>query len=672
MWRARSSVARSSVAVLALLASAPAVAQPDAAQPDDADAPVEAPRGPVAQYYRQLERMGLVDVESGDKDTLRAELGAAEALLRDGDAIDAAVALYAIVETPRYEAFTDFVEYQNAEYDLGVALAGAGAYGAALDAFERVLRRGPDATYWAPAHRRAVDVALETRDHAGVLARLAAIRSRTAIPASAAGERAYLRGRAAYDAGKLADAERQLATISKQSRLYSSALYLRGVIRTRQGHYRAAAEAFCEIADTPDTDKLTFVVDDRYFTVKDLARLGLARIAHEQGEYDDAYYHYFQIPEDSNRLPDALFEASWSMYQKRELATARDLVAEFLDTFPSSPMWPEANLLAGYVELADCRFDEAQAWYDGVVKRLDPVVAELDRVRHDPDARSSLFDRALVRWRGERDTDHGTLATRRPTDVTDQALGLLRLDPEYVRLHDAISGMRRAAGAAPGLVRTWSGLARRVRADRVGTISVESSQAEEAASAHGVAGDLDHLAEQVASGRRELARARRTGTIDRETAKQEEARLAELAEKVDEARGRAHRVADDADAAAAQRAETSLRPLLAADLAAARRLDRRARALLATLEERADARAQQAIDDLYRATKRVADKAKLGKIDAVIGQKQALDIQVQDLAQGRFPAELHGRLWDAGMIGDDEEVWPFEGEFWADEYEGWR
>ena len=92
-----------------------------------------------------------------------------------------------------------------------------------------------------------------------------------------------------------------------------------------------------------------FVVDERYFTIKDLARLGLGRIAHEQGEYDDAYYHYFQIPDDSAYLPDALFEASWSMYQKRELATARDLVHEFLATFPSSPLWPEASLLAGYV-----------------------------------------------------------------------------------------------------------------------------------------------------------------------------------------------------------------------------------------------------------------------------------------------------------------------------------
>ena len=660
--RARSA----SLVVAALLASAPAAAQPDAAE------------APIARYFTELEQMGLVDVESGDQETLERELDAAERLLRDGDAIDAAVALYAIVETPRYAAFTDFVEYQNAEYYLGVALANARAYGAALDAFERVLRRGPDATYWGPAHRRAVDVALETRDHAGVLARLEAIRHEAPLTVSASGERAYLRGRALYEQGKLTEAEGQLAQISRKSRLYSSALYLRGVIQARRGNLRDAAGAFCEIADTPDTDKFTFVVDDRYFTIKDLARLGLGRIAHEQEEYDDAYYHYFQIPEDSNRLPDALFEASWSMYQKRELGTARDLVKEFLDAFPSSPMWPEANLLAGYVELADCEFDAAQAWYDGVVERLDPVVEELDRIRKDPDARGRLFDRAIGRWRqgkhGPTDPeDASVLAADRPGDVTAQALGLLRLDPEFVRLHEAISGLRRAAGEAPGIVRLWSGLARRVRADQVGKVTGEADlAAEEAADAGAIAGDLAQLAEQVDRARAEIRRARRAGTIDRDVAKAEEARLAGLAERVAAAEARARELAAAADDAAAESTRASLRPLLAADLAAARRLDRRAAALLVQLEDKADALAQRQIDALYTTTKRVADKAKLGKIDAVIGQKQALDIRVQDLAQGRFPPELHGRLWELGMIGDDEEVWPFEGEYWADEYEGWR
>ncbi|MCA9677602.1 MAG: hypothetical protein KC464_21445, partial [Myxococcales bacterium] len=116
----------------------------------------------------------------------------------------------------------------------------------------------------------------------------------------------------------------------------------------------------------------------------------------------------------------------------------------------------------------------------------------------------------------------------------------------------------------------------------------------------------------------------------------------------------------------------SLRPLLEADLAQARGLERRSRDLLRRLERAGEQLAQHSIDKLHHDTKRVLDKARLGKIDAVIGQKQALDIQVQDLAQGRFPPELFGRLWEAGMIGDDEEVWPFEGEYWSDEYEGWR
>ena len=162
----------------------------------------------------------------------------------------------------------------------------------------------------------------------------------------------------------------------------------------------------CEIAATPDDDKFTFVVDDRYFTIKDLARLGLGRLAHEQGEYDDAYYHYFQIPDDSSYLPDALFEASWSMYQKRELATSRDLVKEFLKEFPSSPLWPEASLLAGYVELADCKFDESQKWYDKLVARLQPIV---DDDRQGPQGSASsatqLFavrDHAVPRGQADR------------------------------------------------------------------------------------------------------------------------------------------------------------------------------------------------------------------------------------------------------------------------------
>ncbi|HET9626805.1 MAG TPA: tetratricopeptide repeat protein, partial [Kofleriaceae bacterium] len=648
--------------------AAPPPAPPAAAPARQAD--------PITQYFTQLEAMKLVDAESGNLDSLRKELGTAEQLLRDGAFVNAAVALFLIVKSPRYASFTDFVEMQNAEYDLGVALARAGSYGAALDALEVTLRRGPAAPYWGPAHRRVVDIALETRDHAGVLARLEAIKTADPIPVSAAGERAYLRGRAAYDHSLLADAEAELIQISKQSRLYSSAVYLRGVIRARQGKFKDAADAMCEIAATEDTDKFSFVVDERYFTIKDLARLGLGRIAHENGEYDDAYYHYFQIPDDSAYLPDALFEASWSMYQKRELATARDLVQEFLKTFPSSPLWPEASLLAGYVELADCKFDDSQKWYDQLTAKLSPIVDTLDRVRKDPELRKQLFATAITRFHEVKDT--GELSGKKaaqvvPATAMDQLVALLRLDPKFLRLNDAITGMHEQAGFAPSVVREWQHLAEQVGETKVGKISsARTVEQEQLADANALVEDMRRLASQIQDQKTEIARARRDGVLSAEDADAEIVRLEHLLERARTAEKNAVTAADRAADTTSNATQAGIRPLIQGDIADARRLDKAAHALYDKLVQAGDRLAQQAVDRLYNETRRVLDKAKLGKVDAIIGQKRKLDIAVQDLAAGRFPEELIGKLWNASQIGDDEEYWPWQGEYWADEYAGWR
>jgi TolA-binding protein len=601
----------------------------------------------LADYFRALTADKLVDVDSGNLTTLRKELGDAEVLLRGGAALDAAVALFAIVESPRYAAFGDFVEMQNAEYDLALALIRSGSYGAAMTTVERILARGPTAPYWGPAHRRAVDLALETRDHAGVLARLEAVPSSEPIPASAAGERAYLRGRIAYEAGKFEDAEAQLGSITKKSRLYSSALYLRGVIQARTGRWQGAATAMCEIAATPDDDRFSFMVDERYFTIKDLARLGLGRLAHERGEFDDAYYHYFQIPEDSSYLSEALFEAAWSMYQKRELATARDLVSEMLRTFPTAPMWPEASLLA-----------------------------EIDRTRKDPAARRRLVTTALTRWREQKKlgTVDGAKEGSQPArDASEEVVALLRLEPGFVRLADAVLGAQRLSAESGRVTQLWQGLARQVKSAAVGKVSAGTSSEQDALSdAAAVAQDFTRLAQAAESARDDLARARANGAVSAQDAAPEDQRLAELLAKIQARRQQARRATDDAAAALPAGASAGLRPLLERDIGEARRLDRASAELLDKLLAASDQLALAMVERLYKDTRRVLDKAKLGKVDAVIGQKRKLDIQVQDLAAGRFPAELIGRLWNAGQIGDDEEIWPLEGEYWADEYEGYR
>jgi TolA-binding protein len=658
---------------LAIVCALAAVAQAKATTPEGEKPAVD---DPLAKYFSTLAQMKLIDVESGTLETLKRDLAIGERLLRDGAYTNAAVALYAIVKSPRYSAFTDFIEFENAEYDLAVALERSGAYGAALEITDQILARGPASKYWGPGERVAVDIAIETRDYAGVLARIEAIKTSDPIPPSAAGERAYLRGRAAYEAGKLADAEGELVTISKKSRLYSSAVYLRGVIRARRGEYKDAAEAMCEVAATGDADKISFVVDDRYFTIKDLARLGLGRIAHEQGEYDDAYYHYFQIPDDSAYLPDALFEASWSMYQKRELATSRDLVHEFLNTFPSSPMWPEASLLAGYVELADCKFDDSQKWYDALTAKLQPIVDEIAKAKQDPELRKQLVEKAVTRFHEVKAT--GEIEGKKPgTEKAetpfDQMAALLRLDPRFLRLDDAVTGSHELADSAGQVVRQWQNLAQQVSEAHVSKVSAgKTLEQEQLADANAVLEDLRRLGQQVVDQRGEIARARREGTLPADVAKEELARLDQLHEKVAAATKNAEAAAETAAKAAAEQASPGIKPLIVADLADARRLDKASHALAAKLSAMGEKLAQSSIDKLYDDTRRVLDKAKLGKVDAVIGQKRKLDIEVQDLAAGRFPEELIGRMWNASMIGDDEEYWPFQGEYWADEYEGWR
>ena len=184
--------------------------------------------------------------------------------------------------------------------------------------------------------------------------------------------------------------------------------------------------------------------------------------------------------------------------------------------------------------------------------------------------------------------------------------------------------------------------------------------------------DLRKLARDVAAAKADMARARREGVIAREAADEELKRLDELADKVHAAVANASKAADRAASAATEKTAGGLKPMIQGDIRESRRLDRAAHALEAQLAAAGDQLAQQAIEKLYEDTRKVLDKAKLGKIDAIIGQKRKLDIEVQDLAAGRFPEELIGRMWNASMIGDDEEYWPWQGEFWADEYEGWR
>ena len=145
-----------------------------------------------------------------------------------------------------------------------------------------------------------------------------------------------------------------------------------------------ARRNLCEIVEQADKDRFSFFIDGRYYAIKDLAYLALGRIAHEQGKYDDAYYFYFRVPEDSERLPDALFEAAWSMFQKGEYEAAGAFIEQFDRMFPKSPLAPDVMLLHAMIDLKSCQFEKVRTTLDLLVKTYVPIEAEVAALIKDP------------------------------------------------------------------------------------------------------------------------------------------------------------------------------------------------------------------------------------------------------------------------------------------------
>jgi hypothetical protein len=97
-----------------------------------------------------------------------------------------------------------------------------------------------------------------------------------------------------------------------------------------------------------------------------------------------------------------------------------------------------------------------------------------------------------------------------------------------------------------------------------------------------------------------------------------------------------------------------------------------AQRLRARLVAATTAIAESALVDLDNRLRQMLRQARLTQIDAVIGRKKKLEIEIANLRQGRFPADLFATLQLEGLMGDDEEYWPFEGEYWSDEYENYK
>jgi tetratricopeptide (TPR) repeat protein len=610
--------------------------------------------GALRAYHAALlsRRLGQEDLR---REKVSARVAEAEQLMTVGR-VDEAIALLAeLVENPQFDLFADSEEGRAAVFRLGDGLAAAALYEPARVYLRRVLSaKGAwdgGGTWARRAVRRLVDIALESQEYAAIAADLQVVPA--TAPEEVRGEIAYMNGRAAEAAGSPAAALAAYGAVSQRCRFWAQATYLSGLIEVENGNAKAGEDLLCKVADPKRSATTTPVfADEKFFAVRDLARLGLGRIAHEQGRNDDARYYYYLVPKDSDRLAEALYESATTRYEKKDYDGARELLDELAQVGVHNRYEDEAWVLGAWIDLARCRFPEADRQLVEFLRRYEPVRDAARRIGQS----DASTQRLLAAVHSGTDAGGAEIGGTN-AEVVRTIAALVRLDPAYDRvlrrravLEREASGLTLASGALGDMQRTLAtngGV--RPSAELVDDTALKAQRALEAI------GGVEH----------EIADLEATRAPAEQIAPLRQA-LADLQAQV--ARGEGS-VADHGTGSVVP-AGGDLPDLLRADAAKVGELQAR---LVNARKNLADSEASLAKDTLHRLDLRLSRllrRARLGRIESVLGRKRALEVEVEAIRLGYLPQDAVDSLEAARYLEDNEEYWPFEGDDWPDEYVG--
>jgi hypothetical protein len=629
--------------------TAPAAPVPEAV----ADSALDTRSSAVAAYQAALQKRRLAPTEPLSTTRLREELTLIEQKLVGGRYDEVIGDLVYLVESPRFTPFAKSEEGRSARFLLGDTLGKVGAHDLARAYLIGLLDTAPSDIWYRKAVASSIDCALESERPRVFLADLKQVQPGAGEEIE--GDIAYLTGRTLELEGKPAEALLAYLKVKERSRFWAQATYLAGVIEVERKNFKQGEAHFCKLADPKLTPKRAALFGGGdFFRVRDMARLGLGRVAHEQFRFDDARYYYYLVPADSERLPEALYETSTTRYEAKDYDGARESMDDLKKLAQNHVYEDEALILDAYIDLAVCRFPQADAKLNVFLKRYDPVRDAARKLASDEEAMRRLTE-AL---RTGSDPAAAGLGVQ---DETARALGsLLRVDAGYGRATRRLAHLDYQMN---GLLAAMSDLYEANR--RLGTNKDLRPQAA------GPLGQTD--TEQITRAESQLAEVRRLVRAAEQNGKAGGADLAQLRQDLAalEIRVRAARAAGSAlPPVTGAKAGSDLPELLESDRARASELYAAATALREQVLAQQTALAKDAFERLDRRLTRLLRRARLGRVETVLGKKRSLEIEIDALSQGLLPQTIVDSLDAARYLGDDEEYWPYEGEDWEDEYVG--
>lgn len=639
--------------------SEPTAAETSATPPSDAPAlPVAAPprddtRGQAFRAYQTaLEARKLAATAPLSVQRIERELSAIEEKLLSGRRDEAIADLTYIVESPRFEPFASSDPGRAAVFLLGDTLGRGGAYEPARGYLRRLLNSPATDTWFRRAVGSSVDLALQSDKPQVFLADLDPVQARA--PEEAQGEIEYLRGRVAELEGAPDRALSAFAKVSERSRFWAQATYLSGVIEVDRQNFKRGEQLFCKVADPKRAPRRAAVFGGSdFFRVRDLSRLGLGRLAHEQYRFDDARYYYYLVPSDSEHLPEALYETATTRYEAKDYRAAREAIDDLGRLKQSHPYEDEAYILDAYIDLALCRFPEADKKLIAFLKRYEPARDSARKIGKDESAMRRLVE--TVRKGG----DPANAGLGIPDDTARALGGVLRVDSGYARVTARLAQVEHELSGLRGTVSDLDEARKKLAATGEVRPQTDAPLGQR---------PLDKIARiegQIAELKRVLREAERASGAGK-------AGVEALAKELEalELRARGLRAGLNAGKGAGESEGADLGALLARDRDRATALYAESEKLLGELTKQQLTLAQAAFERLDKRLTRLVNRARLGRIETVLGRKRALEVEVEALSQGLLPSTIVDSLKAERYLGSNEEYWPFEGEDWADEYVG--
>jgi len=633
---------------LAITLLVPCVAQgedaaPSAPSASPAETKLDPSRGDAMRaYLGAMEKGRLGGAMPTQIDELRDTVKLAEEYTRTGRHFEAVTILVAIVEHPKFELFSETEEGRAAVFTLGDALASQGAFESARAYLRRALaQKGAWENRGTVARRsvkRLVEIALETGKLEDGLNDLAALPQ--AVPEEIKGEKVYLEGRAKEAANDAAGAKAAYALVPQVSRFWSQATYLQGLIAVESGKFKEGEDLFCKVADPKRQNKTTPVfADERFFAVRDLARLALGRVAHEQLRHDDARYYYYLVPRDSDRLAEALYESATTRYEKKDYQGARELLDDLNALKIHHRYEDEAVILDAYIDLALCRFESADQKIVAFIKRYEPVRDSIRTAGGNSRAVADLIALSEKRRPASENDTQGTIAS------------ILRIDPAYGTLSRRLATLERETGGLGGAAASLDAAAAGLLGKTVRpAVNPSASNAQKAEDVRTALGALRMRIDELdAMGKKEASELRKE--------------LGLLEARANEAsRGRipTENLSPGSELTDLVQRDTSLAQTL---LVNAEEAKKELRAAQFALAKDALSRADMRLSRLLR-------RARLARIESVLGRKRALEVEIEAINDGYLPKDAVDSMQAARYLKDSEEYWPYEGDDWPDEFVG--